>query len=644
MSFTPLISRPTTRLLVNRSIIRKNPLMSRATRASSSRLLSTSTPRPSSSGSGSKSGSASGSGSRSDSGSNSNSKRRYLPYALAIPASLLLIPTLSADSSSSSSSSGVVEGQGDSSAVPLSSLESASISSLIRTYLVYTLICTPGMVDYSPQLLHAFTHSPIPGLKYITEAIIRSTFFGQFVPGENVQECLPTIKELQQRGVASMLNYSAEADLSTIQIPQSASNENGNNSKNVAEQLEEIARNDRLQEVFNALKSAGEFEKSLPENAKGATSFALKVTGLIDPPILTRASTTLLRVRPLAASTSPMSSNSPLAVPYPGTPQSSDVRILAREPSMGEGKELLSLNGVLGSMGVKDTDEGLRKGDLEELSNLWGKLKKIGQVAKDNGIPLLVDAEYTWMQPALDAYTLLLSNEFNRPPAVGSPEHGSWKGPLIYGTYQSYLTRQPTHLAAALNHAQEHGYALGIKLVRGAYFDKERKKWKKESREGADPIWPDKPATDLSYNGSITTIISTLSSQLASSKPEGALSVIFGTHNPGSCDLICDGLKEAGLATELEDGRLQLRDDVKGKIGVAQLYGMKDDLTDRMASKFVFDGRPVAIKYIAYGKLAEVMPFLGRRAIENKSLMSGDEGAAAERKRVGSEIWRRMFG
>lgn len=72
-------------------------------------------------------------------------------------------------------------------------------------------------------------------------------------------------------------------------------------------------------------------------------------------------------------------------MPYPGTPQSSDARIIARDPSMGDGHELLSLNGVLGSMGVLDTDEGLRKGDLEELSNLWGKLRKIGQVAKDNG-------------------------------------------------------------------------------------------------------------------------------------------------------------------------------------------------------------------------------------------------------------------
>ena len=59
------------------------------------------------------------------------------------------------------------------------------------------------------------------------------------------------------------------------------------------------------------------------------------------------------------------------------------------------------------------------------------------------------------------------------------------------GTYQSYLTRQPAYLASAIRHAEENGYALGIKLVRGAYFVRERKKWAEEARIGADPIWPE---------------------------------------------------------------------------------------------------------------------------------------------------------
>lgn len=90
--------------------------------------------------------------------------------------------------------------------------------------------------------------------------------------------------------------------------------------------------------------------------------------------------------------------------------------------------------------------------------------------------------------------------------------------------------------------------------------------------------------------------------------------------------------------------------------------GMKDDLTDKMAAAFEHSPMPFALKvskleytvasrafadqykYIAYGQLAEVMPFLGRRAIENKAVMSGEGGADAERKRLSGELWRRVFG
>lgn len=57
------------------------------------------------------------------------------------------------------------------------------------------------------------------------------------------------------------------------------------------------------------------------------------------------------------------------------------------------------------------------------------------------------------------------------------------------GTFQSYLNRQPEYLQAALTHAEENGYILGVKLVRGAYFVQERRKWKDEGRPGPDPIW-----------------------------------------------------------------------------------------------------------------------------------------------------------
>jgi proline dehydrogenase len=161
------------------------------------------------------------------------------------------------------------------------------------------------------------------------------------------------------------------------------------------------------------------------------------------------------------------------------------------------------------------------------------------------------------------------------------------------GTYQSYLTRQPQHLLAAIKHAEEKDYVLGIKLVRGAYFVQERQRWKDQGRPGSDPIWPEyvfllstlrlveceltnsKPSTDMAYNNSITTILSTLSHQLNSTEPQKALSVVFGTHNPESCDLVTSNLVKYGLASQVEGSTLlALRDDVVGKVFVAQLYGM----------------------------------------------------------------------
>jgi proline dehydrogenase len=79
----------------------------------------------------------------------------------------------------------------------------------------------------------------------------------------------------------------------------------------------------------------------------------------------------------------------------------------------------------------------------------------------------------------------------------------------------------------------------------------------------------------MAYNNSITTILSTLSHQLNSTEPHKALSVVFGTHNPESCDLVLSNLVKYGLAKPVEDGSklLSLRDDVVGKVFVAQLYG-----------------------------------------------------------------------
>lgn len=82
-----------------------------------------------------------------------------------------------------------------------------------------------------------------------------------------------------------------------------------------------------------------------------------------------------------------------------------------------------------------------------------------------------------------------------------------------------------------------------------------------------------KPSTDKSYNGSVETIVKAMKEELDSDHPELAPSVIFGTHNNESVERLIASLESNGLATRTESGKLQLRKDVEGKIGVAQLYG-----------------------------------------------------------------------
>jgi proline dehydrogenase len=323
----------------------------------------------------------------------------------------------------------------------------------------------------------------------------------------------------------------------------------------------------------------------------------------------------------------------------------SDEMIVA--PQVGNTASLPSVTGAIEPLGILASDACVTDADMASLHEFWGRLHTLSARARDLGVRLMIDAEHCSTQPILDAMTLVLSREFNRPqPGVAVP----FSGPIIFGTYQSYLRRAPQLLEAAIRDSETHGYALGIKIVRGAYFVSEREEWRAAGRAGADPIWPNKPATDSCYDTCIDTITTTLAAQISGPHPETALSVVFATHNPESVQLVLDQLEKTGLAERpLElapDGainpspRLRLRDSLRSKVFLAQLYGMRDDLTDTVVDSFE-PGAPVALKYIAYGKLDEVLPFLARRAIENKSIMTGEGGAAVERKRVTDELKRR---
>lgn len=163
-----------------------------------------------------------------------------------------------------------------------SSLSETSTPALIRSYLVYTACSLPFLIDTAPSLLHVFTHSPIPGLRQITEFLVRHTFFAQFVPGETAAECMPEMQVLRRRNIGTMLNYSAEAD------------ESGDADPSQARAFEKK----RLEEIYSALTQIGDFERGVEAQGgmRGSTGFALKIVS--SPPRLLTVYDSTLMTRP----------------------------------------------------------------------------------------------------------------------------------------------------------------------------------------------------------------------------------------------------------------------------------------------------------------------------------------------------------
>ncbi|CAE6426615.1 unnamed protein product [Rhizoctonia solani] len=464
-----------------------------------------------------------------------------------------------------------------------------TLSSLARSYLVYSLCSVPPLVNNSPSILK--TCSNIPGLRELSEAVVRRTFFAQFVGGDSLPDTLPLITSLRQQNMGTLLVYSVEAD-GDVKGAQWEKN---------------------VQEILSSVNFAGDFEDTQSGGRK--TWVAVKLTALLpSPDSLKRLSTFLLASRP--------KSN----VPYPGTPDVTDVAFFSK----GQG-----------SLPVK----GLSSEDITALHELYQSLRQICAQAKKRGVRITVDAEHSWYQPGIDAFVTALSREFNQPNA-GSESKIQNGQPVVYGTYQAYLRRTPLHLSRAMEDAKRHGYSLGVKLVRGAYHGQEiayheRRMAESKSDINVEPypaVWLRKEETDRCFDEAAELLIRHTASSLDPRRPQQPkLGMLFGTHNKQSCQKVLDCMVSSGLAHKNEEGLAEVKTGVEDMVCFGQLYGMRDELTNWIASVFKSES-PMAFKYLPYGALAEVMPYLSRRAIENQSVLSGEGGAAEERRRAGDLI------
>ena len=199
--------------------------------------------------------------------------------------------------------------------------------------------------------------------------------------------------------------------------------------------------------------------------------------------------------------------------------------------------------------------------------------------AFNQNIPILIDAEDSWFQNFIDEVCEDMMVRYNKEKAI------------VFNTLQMYRHDRLTYLEDSYKRAVEGKYFLGIKFVRGAYMEKERKRAKE--RGYTDPINPDKPTTDKVYDDGLGFTIDHIDK----------ISVFNGTHNENSNELLTRLMEEKGL--ERSDNR----------VWFSQLYGMSDNISFNLGH----EGYNVA-KYLPFGPVKHVLPYLIRRAEENTSI------------------------
>ncbi|MEX6689365.1 proline dehydrogenase family protein [Danxiaibacter flavus] len=232
----------------------------------------------------------------------------------------------------------------------------------------------------------------------------------------------------------------------------------------------------------------------------------------------------------------------------------------------------------------------LRSGihDHEEEMAEWNKVRermfRICEDAAEKGIGVLIDAEESWIQDPVDRLTMEMMEIFNKDKAI------------VFNTIQMYRHDRLNFLKMSYQIAQQQDFILGVKLVRGAYMEKERARALEMGYPS--PIQPDKEATDRDYDAAVTFCIEHLDK----------IAAIVASHNEASNMLAARLLDEKGWKHNHPN------------VHFSQLYGMSDNITFNLAKA----GYAVS-KYLPFGPINDVIPYLMRRAQENTSI-SGQTG------------------
>ncbi|XP_018526801.1 proline dehydrogenase 1, mitochondrial [Lates calcarifer] len=523
---------------------------------------------------------------------------------------------------------------------------------LLRSLLVFKLCTIDLLVDKNKELMDL--SKKLLG-QWMFEKLMKMTFYGQFVAGEDHNSIKPLIQKNQAFGVGAVLDYSVEEDLTQEEA------EKKEMDSCVSEAEKESPGADHREKKYKAHRQFGDRRGGVisartyfyADEAKcdnqmetfincikasgGASSdgfSAIKMTALGRPQFLLQFSEVLVKWRQFFNFLAAQQGKSQMMV----LEQKLELEQLKESlTKLGVGDkddienwftgEKLGLSGTIDLLDwnslINDTTKisnllmvpNLETGHLEPLLNKFTAeeesqmkrmLQRVDVLAKhalENGVRLMVDAEQTYFQPAISRLTLEMQRKFNK------------EKPIIFNTYQCYLKEAYDNVTVDVELSRREGWYFGAKLVRGAYMYQERARAKEIGYE--DPINPDYEATNRMYHKCLEYVLEEI-------EHSRKANVMVASHNEDTVKFTLEKMNEMGLSP------------TENKVYFGQLLGMCDQISFPLGQA----GFPV-YKYVPYGPVNEVIPYLSRRAQENRGFMKGSQ---RERSLLWKELKRRVLG
>ncbi|CRL01955.1 CLUMA_CG015342, isoform A [Clunio marinus] len=534
---------------------------------------------------------------------------------------------------------------------PIAAFKSKTTFELIRGYFVYLICSSETLVENNMKIMKLM--NSILGEK-LFNSLMKATFYGHFVAGEDQVKIVPTLERLRSFGVKPILDYSVEEDLSQEEaeereVSASVSTASTANSDATLPQYSvDKSFADRRYKVQSARTYFYLNEATCEKNMEifiqcleavanstfGTGITAIKLTALGRPQLLLQISEVIQKTRQymmdIAGGTGNVLTHHKTIKDlekYFGTMgDNKDVKeFLKKVTTDKEGiLHLFPWSGIVDERSelsetfrVPDPKTGQMRRltsqippkEEEMFRNMIRRLNYIVKTAEELDVRIMIDAEQTYFQPAISRITLEMMRKYNTKKAI------------VFNTYQCYLKDTYREVCTDLEQAARQNFYFGAKLVRGAYIEQERARAAALGYE--DPTNPSYEATTEMYHKTLTECLRRIKKLKDSGIDPKKIAIMVASHNEDTVRFAIEKMKEIGISPE---------DKV---ICFGQLLGMCDYITMPLGQAGYS-----AYKYIPYGPVNEVLPYLSRRAQENKGVLKKIQ---KEKKLLLSEITRRLL-